>query len=65
MVTKAGFKVGPYSAESYDAAALTLLAMQASKSSEGSVFKNKIMEVANGRANRSFRRAGEGIEDPR
>ncbi len=48
MVTKAGFKVGPYSAESYDAAALTLLAMQASKSSEGSVFKNKIMEVANG-----------------
>lgn len=48
MVTKAGFKVGPYSAESYDAAALTLLAMQASKASEGSVFKNKIMEVANG-----------------
>lgn len=48
MAEKAGFKVGPYAPESYDAAAITLLAMQAAKTSEGSTFKDKIMEVANG-----------------
>ena len=37
----------PYSAESYDAAALILLAMQAADSSDPSVYKDAIMEVAN------------------
>ncbi|MCF1709884.1 ABC transporter substrate-binding protein [Tabrizicola sp. J26] len=37
-----------YSPESYDAAALILLAMQAAKSSDPKVYKEKIMEIANG-----------------
>lgn len=48
MAAKAGFKVGPYAAESYDAAAIILLAMQAAKSSDGKLFKDKVMEIANG-----------------
>lgn len=36
-----------YTGESYDAAALLLLAMQAAGSSDASVFKDKVMEVAN------------------
>ncbi|MCE8547962.1 ABC transporter substrate-binding protein [Ruegeria pomeroyi] len=47
MVDKAGFKVGPYAGESYDAAALILLAMQAAGSSDGATFKDRIMDVAN------------------
>ncbi len=47
MVDKAGFKVGPYTSESYDAAALILLAMQAAGSSDGTTFKDRIMDVAN------------------
>ena len=47
MAIAAGFKAGPYSGESYDAAALILLAMQAAGSSESSALKDKVMEVAN------------------
>lgn len=47
MAEGAGFTVGPYAAESYDAAALILLAMQAADSSDGLVFKDMIMDVAN------------------
>ncbi|MGA1067938.1 MAG: ABC transporter substrate-binding protein [Burkholderiaceae bacterium] len=47
LAAKAGFKDGPYSPESYDAAALTILAMQAAKSTDSSKFKNKVFEVAN------------------
>ncbi len=36
-----------YAPESYDAAALILLAMQAAKSSDSSAFESKVMEVAN------------------
>lgn len=39
---------GPYAPESYDAAALILLAMQAAGSSDPKVYKDKILEVANG-----------------
>ena len=47
MATAAGFKSGPFAMESYDAAALMLLAMQAAKSSDSQVYKSKIMDIAN------------------
>lgn len=48
MGKAAGFNpTGPYAAESYDAAALVLLSMQAAKSSDPAVAKDKVMEVAN------------------
>ena len=47
LAAKAGFKDGPYSPESYDAAPLTVLAMQAAKSTDSSQFKAKVFEVAN------------------
>ena len=47
LAAKAGFKDGPYSPESYDAAALTILAMQAAKSTDSAKFKSKVFEVAN------------------
>jgi len=37
----------PYSGESYDAAALILLAMQAANSTDPQVYKDKVMDVAN------------------
>lgn len=37
----------PYSMESYDAAALIMLAMQAANSTDSKVYKDKVMEVAN------------------
>lgn len=37
----------PFTAESYDAAALIMLAMQAAGSAESSVFKDKVFDVAN------------------
>ena len=43
----AGLKVSPFVGESYDAAALVLLAMQAAKSAESSKLKDKVMAVAN------------------
>ncbi|WP_299838821.1 ABC transporter substrate-binding protein [uncultured Paracoccus sp.] len=48
MATAAGFDpTSPYAGEAYDAAALMLLAMEAAKSSDPSVYKDKITEVAN------------------
>ena len=48
MATAAGIKAdGPFTGESYDAAALMLLAMQSAKSSESNIYKNHIMKVAN------------------
>jgi branched-chain amino acid transport system substrate-binding protein len=38
----------PYTAESYDAAALIMLAMHASGSTDSNVYKDKILEIANG-----------------
>ena len=45
LANYAGFKDGPYAAQSYDAAALILLAMQAAGSS--TKFKHKVFDVAN------------------
>lgn len=48
MATEAGFDgTSSYAAESYDAAALVLLAMQAAKSSNSADYKEHIMNVAN------------------
>lgn len=47
MAKAAGFKAGPFASESYDAAALIMLAMQAAKSSKSAAFKDKVMTVAN------------------
>ncbi len=48
LAKAAGFDgSGPFSAESYDAAALMLLAMQAAGSSDPSVYKDKILDVTN------------------
>lgn len=43
----------PYTMESYDAAALIMLAMNAAGSSDPKVYKDKIMEIANGPADGS------------
>ncbi len=46
--TAAGFDgTGVYSAEAYDAAALIMLAMAAANSTDPSVYKEKVMDVAN------------------
>ena len=47
LATEAGFKPGPYAPQSYDAAALLIMAMQASGSIDSNTFKTKIMDVAN------------------
>ncbi len=48
MAAAAGFNgQGPFSAESYDAAALIMMAMQASGSTNSADFAGKIMEIAN------------------
>ena len=47
LAKKAGFKAGPFTAESYDAAALIMLAMQASGSSDSGKLKGKVAMVAN------------------
>ena len=47
MASANGFKAGPFAAESYDAAALIMLAMQASGSTDSTVFKDHVMKVAN------------------
>jgi len=49
MATAGGFDgTSPFSAESYDAAALIVLAMQAAGSTDPKVYKDKILDVANG-----------------
>ena len=48
LAKAAGFDgTSAFSAEAYDAAALMLLAMEAAKSSDPKVYKDKIMDVAN------------------
>jgi branched-chain amino acid transport system substrate-binding protein len=47
MASDAGFKPGPYAPQSYDAAALMILAMQASGSTDSNIFKTKVFDVAN------------------
>ena len=47
LAGEAGFKAGPYAPQSYDAAALMILAMQASGSTDSNTFKTKILDVAN------------------
>ncbi|MDT2075751.1 MAG: ABC transporter substrate-binding protein [Planktomarina sp.] len=48
MASAAGFDgSGAFSAESYDAAALIMLAMQSAGTSDPSVYKNHVMDVAN------------------
>lgn len=47
MAKEKGIKPDAFSAESYDAAALILLSMQAAKSTKSEDFKSKVMEVAN------------------
>jgi len=47
LASEAGFKPGPYAPQSYDAAALLIMAMQAAGSTESNTFKAKIMDVAN------------------
>ena len=47
MVEAAGFESGPFVGESYDAAALILLAMQAAGSTDSGDFKEQVMMVAN------------------
>ena len=55
LAEKAGFKGdGPFSPESYDAAALIMLAMQAAGSTNSQNFKSKVMDVANAPGKKVF-----------
>jgi len=54
MAEKAGFKSAPYSPESYDAAALVVLAMQAANSTDSDAVKRKVFEVANAPGEKIF-----------
>ena len=54
MVEAAGFKPGPYTSESYDAAALIMLAMQAAGSPDSGKLKDKVMMVANAPGEKIF-----------
>ena len=47
LLAASGIKKESYVNESYDAVALTVLAMQSAKSTDSSVFKNHVMKVAN------------------
>jgi len=47
MATAADVNVGPFVPESYDAAALIILAMQSSGATSSQIFKSRVMEVAN------------------
>ncbi len=48
LAEAAGVTVGPYTQESYDAAALILLSMQAAGTTDSAMVKTKVMEIANG-----------------
>lgn len=47
MAKAAGFDAGPYSDYSYDAAAMTLLAMQAAGTTDSKVVKDHVFDIAN------------------
>lgn len=54
MAAANGFQAGPFSPESYDAAALIMLAMQAAGSSDSGALKDKVMMVANAPGEKIF-----------
>ncbi|MEL6316067.1 MAG: ABC transporter substrate-binding protein [Pseudomonadota bacterium] len=54
MAEAAGFKAGPFAAESYDAAALIVLAMQAANSTDSADIKAKVFDVANAPGEKIF-----------
>ncbi len=54
MAKQANFKAGPFAPESYDGAALILLAMQSANSSDSNVFKAHMMGVANAPGEKIF-----------
>ena len=54
MASAAGFKSGPFAPESYDAAALMIMAMQAANSTDSQAFKGKVMSVANAPGQKIF-----------
>ena len=54
MASAAGFKDGPFGKESYDAAALIMLAMEAAGSTDSQVYKNKVLDVANAPGEKIF-----------
>jgi branched-chain amino acid transport system substrate-binding protein len=54
LAKAAGFESGPYGPESYDAAALIMLAMEKSKSTKSNVFKSSVMDVANAPGEKIF-----------
>lgn len=54
MAKAAGFEVVSFAPESYDAAALFMLAMEAAKSASSNDYKGKIMELANAPGEKIF-----------
>lgn len=55
LAKKAGFNgASSYAPQTYDAAALIMLAMQAAKSTDSNVYKKYVMEVANGPGEKIF-----------
>lgn len=48
LAAEANITVGPYTWQSYDAAALIMLGMQAAGTTDSAVVKTKIMDIANG-----------------
>ena len=54
MATANGFVAGPFAPESYDAAALIILAMQSAKSTDSQTFKSHMMNVANAPGEKIF-----------
>ena len=63
MVEAAGHESGPFVGESYDAAALILLAMQAAGSTDSRDFKDEVMMVANAPGEKIYPgELGKGLE---
>ena len=63
LVEAAGHESGPFVGESYDAAALILLAMQAAGSADSGDFKDEVMMVANAPGEKIFPgELGKGLE---
>ena len=54
MAKAAGFANGPFASESYDAAALIMLAMQAAGSTDSADYAKKVMDVANAPGEKIF-----------
>ena len=54
MAKAAGFANGPFASESYDAAALLMLAMQAAGSADSADYAQKVMMVANAPGEKIF-----------